>query len=58
MNTQDQYRLAIQARCNLVTVRKWLRGDMVSPPLTYALEQAAKELGLGVAPTPPDDVGT
>lgn len=47
---QDIYRLAVEVGCHERTVRRWLNGEQVIGPTTYALTEAAKKLGIEATP--------
>jgi len=44
LTTEEQYRLAIKAKCCVRTVRRWLAGESVSRMTEAALTAAAKAL--------------
>uniref|UniRef100_A0A6H1ZA28 Uncharacterized protein n=1 Tax=viral metagenome TaxID=1070528 RepID=A0A6H1ZA28_9ZZZZ len=50
ISTDDQYRLAIEARVHARTVRRWLDGGNVTRASLAQLEAAAKRLQLDVGP--------
>jgi hypothetical protein len=57
--TQIQYQLAVNAPCEVRTVKRWLRSPQrVRPSIRERLERAARELGIelpleqGVEPQP------
>jgi hypothetical protein len=48
ISTDDQYRLAIEAKCHARTVKRWLEGGNVQRATAAMLEAAAKKLKLEV----------
>ena len=50
VSTDDQYRLALEAKCHARTVRRWLDGETVHRVTAAALEAAAKKLKIDVEP--------
>lgn len=54
ISTDDQYRLAIEARVHARTVRRWVDGGNVTRASAAQLEAAAKKLKIDVSPPEAD----